>query len=150
MKTKKIPLKARKALANGNIREANAILGNYYTLNGIVIEGRRLGRTLGFPTANIKVNDNSPLFLMNGVYAVIVTHQNKEYKGMVNIGIRPTFEQHELSIEVNLFDFSDDIYGHELTLSFIDRIRDEIKFPDIEALKQQLKLDKKQILELLS
>lgn len=150
MKTKKIPLKARKALADGNIREATAILGNYYTLKGIVIEGRRLGRTLGFPTANIKVNDNSPLFLMNGVYAVIVTHQNKEYKGMVNIGIRPTFEQHELSIEVNLFDFSDDIYGQELTLSFIDRIRDEVKFPDVEALKRQLKLDKKKILELLS
>ncbi|MGA3012613.1 MAG: riboflavin kinase [Bacteroidales bacterium] len=150
MKTNKIPLKARKALANGNIREANAILGNYYTLKGVVVEGRKLGRILGFPTANIKVNDKSPVFLMNGVYAVIVNHQHSEYKGMVNIGIRPTFEQHELSIEVNLFDFSDDIYGHELTLSFIDRIRDEIKFPDVEALKQQLKLDKRKILELLS
>jgi riboflavin kinase/FMN adenylyltransferase len=149
MKTKKIPLQARKALANGNIREANSILGKYYTLEGVVVEGRKLGRILGFPTANIKVNDSMPLFLRNGVYAVIVKHENTEYKGMVNIGIRPTFEQHELSIEVNLFDFSEDIYGHELTLYFIDHIRDEVKFPDVEALKHQIKLDKQKVLELL-
>jgi riboflavin kinase/FMN adenylyltransferase len=69
---------------------------------------------------------------------------------MVNIGIRPTFEQHELTVEVNLFDFSDDLYGHELTLFFVDRIRDEMKFPDISALKQQISLDKKRIQELLT
>jgi riboflavin kinase/FMN adenylyltransferase len=69
---------------------------------------------------------------------------------MVNIGIRPTFEQHELTIEVNLFDFSDDIYGHDLTLYFVDRVRDEMKFPDLEALKNQITLDKQRISELLS
>ena len=149
MKTKKIPLKARKALAEGNIREANKLLGDYYSLKGTVIEGKRLGRTLGFPTANLKLNELSPLFLANGVYAVRIKYKTVIYNGMVNIGIRPTFEQHELTIEVNLFDFSDDLYGQDLTLFFIDRIRDEMKFPNIEALKHQISLDKKRIQELL-
>ncbi len=150
MKTKKIPLKARKALAEGNIREANVLLGDYYSLQGTVIEGRQMGRILGFPTANLKLNELSPLFLANGVYAVKIKHHTALYNGMANIGIRPTFEQHELTIEVNLFDFSDDLYGHVLTLFFIDRIRDEMKFPNLEALKHQISLDKNRIQELLS
>jgi riboflavin kinase/FMN adenylyltransferase len=150
MKTKKIPSKARKALAEGNIREANALLKDFYSLQGTVIEGRQMGRVLGFPTANLKLNQLSPLFLANGVYAVRVKHHTALYNGMANIGIRPTFEQHELTIEVNLFDFSDNIYGHNLTLFFVDRIRDEMKFPDPEALKYQISLDKKQIQELLT
>ncbi len=150
MKTKKIPLKARKALAEGNIREANVLLGDYYSLQGTVIEGRQMGRILGFPTANLKLNDLSPLFLANGVYAVKIKHHTRLYNGMVNIGIRPTFEQHELTIEVNLFDFSDDIYGHVLTLFFVDRIRDEMKFSNLKALKTQISLDKKRIQELLT
>jgi riboflavin kinase/FMN adenylyltransferase len=150
MKTKKIPLKVRKALAEGNIREANAILGDYYSLQGTVIEGSQLGRTLGFPTANLKLKEISPLFLANGVYAVRIQHHTGLYNGMVNIGIRPTFEQHELTIEVNLFDFSDDLYGQDLTLFFIDRIRDEMKFPNLEALKIQISLDKQRIQELLT
>jgi riboflavin kinase/FMN adenylyltransferase len=150
MKAKKIPLKARKALAEGNIRDANALLGDFYSIHGTVIEGRQMGRTLGFPTANLKLNQFSPLFLANGVYAVRIKHQTALYTGMANIGIRPTFEQHELTIEVNIFDFSQDIYGEDLTLLFIDRIRDEMKFSSLEALKQQISLDKKQILELLT
>jgi riboflavin kinase/FMN adenylyltransferase len=150
MKTKKIPLKVRKALAEGNIREANAILGDYYSLQGTVIEGSQLGRTLGFPTANLKLKEISPLFLANGVYAVRIQHHKRLYNGMVNIGIRPTFEQHELTIEVNLFDFSDDLYGYDLTLFFVDRIRDEMKFPNLEALKTQISLDKQRIQELLT
>jgi riboflavin kinase / FMN adenylyltransferase len=150
MKKKKIPLKARKALAEGNIREANQLLGDFYSIQGTVTEGRRLGRTLGFPTANLKLNEFSPLFLANGVYAVKIKHLTDFYNGMVNIGIRPTFEQHELTIEVNLFDFSDDLYGHDLTLFFVDRIRDEMKFPSLDALKHQISLDKEQIKNLLS
>lgn len=150
MRMKKIPLKARKALAEGNIREANAILGDYYSLQGTVIEGSQLGRTLGFPTANLKLKEISPLFLANGVYAVKIRHREKLYNGMVNIGIRPTFEQHELTVEVNLFDFSDDLYGQDLILFFIDRIRDEKKFPNAEALKTQISLDKQRIQELLT
>ena len=150
MKSKKIPLKARKALADGNIQKANAVLGDFYSIEGTVVEGRRVGRTLGFPTANLKQNEKTPLFLANGVYAVKIQHQSELYNGMANIGLRPTFEQHELTIEVNLFDFSDDLYGHSLTLFFIDRIRDEMKFPDINALKTQISLDKERIRELLA
>jgi riboflavin kinase/FMN adenylyltransferase len=150
MKVKKIPLKARKALAEGNIREATTLLGDYFTLQGTVIQGRQLGRTLGFPTANLKLNEFTPLFLANGVYAVKIKHKTALYNGMVNIGIRPTFEQHELTIEVNLFDFSDDIYGQDLVLYFVDRIRDEMKFPDLDALKHQISVDKKRISDLLT
>ena len=150
MRPKKIPLKARKALAEGNIREANALLGDYYSIQGTVIEGRQLGRILGFPTANLKLNEISPLFLANGVYAVRIKHHDALYSGMVNIGIRPTFEQHVLTIEVNLFDFSDDLYGQELTLFFVDRIRDEMKFPSPEALINQISLDKQRIIALLA
>ncbi len=146
---KQIPLEARKALAEGNIRKANKILGDSYSLTGTVVKGRQLGRTLGFPTANIKVNENSQSFLLNGVYAVRIKHQKSLYNGMVNIGMRPTFDQHELTIEVNLFDFSGDLYGHVLTLYFVDRIRDEMKFPGPDALKQQIIKDKQRILELL-
>ncbi|MCX6246354.1 MAG: hypothetical protein NTW10_01360 [Bacteroidetes bacterium] len=150
MKTKKIPLRARKALAEGNISLANTLLGELYSLKGTVIEGRQMGRVLGFPTANLRLNQRSPLFLANGVYAVRIQHDSVFYNGMANIGIRPTFEQHELTIEVNLFDFSDTIYGQILTLFFVDKIRDEMKFANLEALKQQISLDKKMIQELLT
>jgi riboflavin kinase/FMN adenylyltransferase len=150
MNMKQISVKARKALAEGNVRKANMILGDYYSLKGIVVMGRQVGRTLGFPTANIKINENLPLFLKNGVYAVKIKYQNVFYNGMVNIGIRPTFEQHELTIEVNLFDFSGDLYGKELVLFFVDYIRDEIKFPTLDALKQQIMIDKQRIQELLT
>jgi riboflavin kinase/FMN adenylyltransferase len=150
MKVKNIPLQARKALTEGKIQEANAILGESYSLKGTVVKGRQLGRILGFPTANLKVNKIPLLIIPNGVYAVRVKYQTTMYNGMVNIGIRPTIEQNELTIEANLFDFSGDLYGHELTLFFIERIRDEMKFPDLEALKQQIILDKTRILELLT
>ncbi len=150
MKVKNIPIKARKALAEGKIQEANAILHGYYSLIGTVVEGRQLGRTLGFPTANLKVNKIPPLIIPNGVYAVRIKYQTTMYNGMANIGIRPTFEQQELTIEVNLFDFSGNLYGHELTLFFIERIRDEMKFPDLDALKQQITNDRRRILELLT
>jgi riboflavin kinase / FMN adenylyltransferase len=149
MKTKKIPRKARAALAEGNIAEANAILGDLYSIQGIVVEGRKLGRTIGFPTANLKLNEHSPLFLANGVYAVKIKHQKALYKGMANIGIRPTFEQHVLTLEVNLFDFSGDLYGQKLTIYFVEKIRDEKKFPGVDELRQQITLDKNRITELL-
>jgi riboflavin kinase/FMN adenylyltransferase len=148
MKMKKIPLQARVALAKGEILEANKILGEYYSIQGTVVKGNQLGRTLGFPTANLQLKEVSPLFLANGVYAVKIKHENNLYDGMINIGIRPTLEQHELTIEVNLFDFNEDLYGQELTLFFIDRIRDEMKFPNLEALKHQIFLDKQNIIEL--
>ncbi|MCX6244537.1 MAG: hypothetical protein NTU98_07490 [Bacteroidetes bacterium] len=150
MKPKKIPSRVRTALAAGNIREANALLGNLYSIEGIVVLGRQVGRQIGFPTANLKLNDHFPLFLANGVYAVKVRHHKALYNGMANIGLRPTFEQHELTVEVNLFDFSEDIYGQELKVYFIEKIRDEKKFPGAEELKKQIALDKNRVMELLS
>ena len=150
MRSKKIPLKVRAALAAGNIREANALLGDLYSIQGIVVMGRQAGRTIGFPTANLKLNEQSPLFLANGVYAVKIKHLKVLYNGMANIGIRPTFEQHELTIEANLFDFSDDIYGEKLTLYFVEKIRDEKKFSGPEELKKQIALDKNRVMELLA
>ena len=150
MKPKKITLKVRTALGAGNIREANALLGDLYSVQGIVVAGRKLGRTIGFPTANLKLNERSPLFLANGVYAVRVKHQKTLYNGMANIGIRPTFEQHVLTVEVNLFDFDEDLYGQKLTLCFIEKIRDEKKFPGLEELKRQISHDKTRITELLA
>ena len=150
MRRKKIPLKVRNALALGNIREANRELGGIYSILGTVISGNRLGKTLGFPTANLKLIEHSPLFLANGVYAVKIKHQKTFYKGMANIGIRPTLEQHELTIEVNLFDFEDDLYGQKLTVYFIERIRDELKFLNLDELKFQIARDKEIILELFA
>jgi riboflavin kinase / FMN adenylyltransferase len=150
MKPKKISSKVRTALAAGNIREANSLLKSLYSIEGIVVLGRQVGRQIGFPTANLKLNERSPLFLANGVYAVKVRHQKAVYNGMANIGLRPTFEQHELTVEVNLFDFSEDIYGQELKVYFVEKIRDEKKFPGIDELKAQIAQDKGLVMELLS
>jgi len=150
VKIKQIPLKAKNALAVGNVLEANAILGDVFSLAGKVVAGRQVGRTLGFPTANLKLNDGSPFYLANGVYAVKIRYKSLFYNGMVNIGMRPTFNQNEITIEVNIFDFSDDLYGQDLILYFFDRLRDEMKFPNLEALKLQIILDKQRILELLT
>jgi riboflavin kinase/FMN adenylyltransferase len=125
MRNSKIPVKVRTALAEGNIRLANTFLREPYYLCGIVVRGQQLGRILGFPTANLKLNHHSPLFLANGIYAVKVTLHNSTYEGMANIGIRPTLAQHELTIEVNIFEFDGDIYGQEIVVHFIDRVRDE-------------------------
>jgi len=137
-------------LAAGNLQEANLILKQPYSIRGIVIMGRRLGRTLGFPTANLELKEDSPLFLANGVYAAKIAMNETFYDGMVNIGIRPTFDQHVLSIEVNIFNFSADVYGKCLQVFFIDRLRDEQKFPGLEELKQQLSLDRKKAEERLT
>ena len=111
MRTRQIPVKARVALAAGDLREAYSILNEHYSVCGTVVQGQQLGRVLGFPTANLKLNDRSPLFLANGVYAAKISLNRKFYNGMVNIGIRPTMEQHVLTVEANLFDFSGDLYG---------------------------------------
>ncbi|MCX6250299.1 MAG: hypothetical protein NTX61_06060 [Bacteroidetes bacterium] len=150
MSNKKISSKVRKALAEGKIKEANGFLGNAYSLRGIVVKGQQLGRVLGYPTANLNLHEESRLFLANGVYAVNITIDGKEYGGMANIGIRPTLDQHELTVEVNIFSFDGDIYGKEILLHFIERIRDEKKFGNLEELKDQLSRDKEHITELLS
>ncbi|MEI6310914.1 MAG: bifunctional riboflavin kinase/FAD synthetase [Bacteroidota bacterium] len=141
--------KIRKALNEGNVKEAAILLGHEYTLQGIIKKGKQLGRTIGFPTANINSPEESKLIPAFGVYAVKVQYKDLVYNGMMNIGKRPTVDGMNMTIEVNIFDFDKEIYGEELKIEFIDRIRDEVKFSDIEALKNQIILDKIQVLSIL-
>ena len=136
--------KIRNALENGDIEKANRFLGYQFTLHGKVVEGKQLGRTLGFPTANIEASDKHKIIPGYGVYAVKVEINGAEYKGMLNIGTRPTFNNNadNRSIEVNIFDFENDIYSKEISLKFVGKIRDEQRFGSIEMLVDQLKKDK--------
>lgn len=116
--------------------------------NAIVVEGHKIGRTLGFPTANLR-NTQQPLLLESGVYAATVLWEGKMYIGMANIGHRPSFNGTEKSIEVNIFDFSESIYGDEVQIDFLHKIRDEKKFSSKEELILQLQKDKEQVISLL-
>ena len=134
--------KIRKALDAGHIKTARAYLTHDFSLTGIVVKGDHLGRQIGFPTANIKVVDSHKLVPANGVYAVRVLVRDKECKGMLNIGVRPTIDGIEKTIEVHIIDFNEDVYGEELTILFDDWIREEQKFEGLDALKAQLEKDK--------
>lgn len=134
--------KIRNAIKNGDIFTANLFLGHQYSLRGVVVEGDKIGREIGFPTANIMVKETYKLIPGDGVYAVDVYVNNVEYKGMLNIGIRPTLDKHENVTEVNIFDFDQNIYGEEIVINFRKRIRDEVKFNDLSSLKNQLIKDK--------
>ena len=135
--------KIRNALRNGDIKTANSFLGMPFEINGFVEKGKQLGRTIGFPTANLKIVDDIKIIPGNGVYAVeIVLQKNTHFIGMLNIGIRPTVSnENNISIEVNIFDFQEDIYDQEISIKLITRIRDEQKFDSLEDLKTQLKKD---------
>lgn len=135
----------RKALEAGDIELANGMLGYKYGLHGVVVAGNRNGRTIGFPTANIRLYEPLKLVPARGVYAVDVQVLGKEYRGMCNIGVRPTVGGGSPTIETHILDFDEDIYGLPLKLHFIRRIRDERKFPSLEALREQLILDKLEI-----
>jgi riboflavin kinase/FMN adenylyltransferase len=140
----------RKAIESGNIELANQFLGYSFFISGKVSEGKKLGRTIGFPTANISISDVNKIIPKNGVYAVKVEIKNKLFNGMLNIGINPTVSTTlQLKMEVHLFDFNQQVYGEEIKVYFIYRVRDEQKFSDIEALKNQLELDKQHIMSLL-
>ena len=142
--------KIRNALLEGNIKLANQYLGYNYTINGIVIKGNQLGRTIGFPTANIEIKEDYKLIPLNGVYIVKALINNQIVFGMMNIGTKPTVGGTSQSIEVHLFDFNDDIYDKTIEISFLERIRDEQKFESIEFLKKQLSDDKLQSLKFIS
>jgi riboflavin kinase/FMN adenylyltransferase len=144
--------KIRNALQNGEIEKANHYLGYHFTLHGTVVEGKQLGRKLGFPTANIEASDKNKIIPGYGVYAVKVELNGADYNGMLNIGTRPTFNNNadNRSIEVNIFDFEGDIYGKEITLKFIGKIRDEKKFETMEMLVYQLEKDKIEALLILA
>ena len=136
--------KIRTQLLEGNISTANELLGYDYFFSGNVITGKQLGRTIGFPTANLAINIESKLIPGNGVYAVTVQIENDKtiFNGMMNIGVRPTFEKTERTIEVNIFDFDSPIYDKQLTVHIKARLRDEIKFDGIDSLKNQLNRDR--------
>jgi len=133
----------RKALEEGDVKGAADMLGYRYSLTGVVVAGNRLGRTIGFPTANLKLYDPLKMVPRNGVYAVEAQVLGCTYKGMCNIGVRPTVGVgSEPSIETNIFDFDQDIYGLDLKVTFKEKIRDEQKFPSLQALAGQLAKDK--------
>ncbi len=134
--------KIREALLLGNIDVAEKYLGHPYTFSGRVVEGKKLGRTIGFPTANILVDNEHKLIPANAVYAVAVKIKNVFFKGMMNIGTRPTVNGQNRSIEVNIFNFDEDIYGKTLQIILIKKIRNEIKFAGLEELKTQLFKDR--------
>ena len=134
--------KIRDAIANGTMAVANEYLGYDYLLSGKIIEGKQLGRTIGFPTANIKIEENYKLIPKNGVYIVKSIIQENTVFGIMNIGLNPTVNGEDLSIEVHFLDFDMAIYNTEISVSVINRIRDEQKFTSIDLLKAQIQKDK--------
>jgi riboflavin kinase/FMN adenylyltransferase len=141
--------KIRNFLNNGDIINANRFLGYFYPLTGRVVKGNQLGRTIGFPTANIEVIETEKLIPSDGVYAVIVHINQKSYKGMMNIGFRPTINGQHKTLEVNILDFNEDIYTKKIVLKFVQKIRNELKFASINDLKHQLSLDKQIVNDVL-
>lgn len=135
--------KIRMELLDGNIAQANAMLGYEYEMTGAVVAGNRLGRTIGFPTANMQLYEPLKLVPGNGVYCVEVEVLGAKYKGMCNIGNRPTVGGVTRTIETHILDFDQDIYGLPITLRFERRIRDERKFASLEELRKQLEQDSK-------
>ena len=132
----------RESLAGGFVENANAMLGYEYTLTGAVVAGNRLGRTIGFPTANMQLYEPLKLVPGNGVYSVEAEVLGVRFKGMCNIGVRPTVNGTGRTIETHILDFDQDIYGLPLTLRFLRRIRDERKFGSLDQLREQLLLDR--------
>ena len=132
----------RKELVDGNVEKAFDMLSRPYMLSGKVIDGKKLGRTIGFPTANLEINQQK-VIPKKGVYYTNVKINEKIFKGITSVGNNPTVNGQELTVETYILDFSNDIYGKEINIYFIDRIRDEIKFNNINELIEQLKKDKK-------
>lgn len=144
--------KIRNALAQGNVKSANRLLGYPYSVTAEVVRGNEIGRTIGFPTANLELPKEYMLFNRGGVYACLVDYNGLTYKAMANIGHRPTIgdrAEGDMLIEVNLFDFDGDLYGKSITVRFIDRIRDEVKFEGLPELKAQLERDRERAKEIL-
>jgi riboflavin kinase/FMN adenylyltransferase len=136
--------KIRNAILDGDITKANEYLGEKFELTGTIVHGQAIGKTIGFPTANIQVNSALKLIPGNGVYAVDVRVKDSHYFGMLNIGNRPTINENaDRTIEVHILDFSGEIYAEEITVKFIDKLRDEKQFIDLQELQNQLKEDEK-------
>ena len=141
--------KIRKALLDGNIKIADEYLGRPYSIHGKVIRGDQIGRTIDFPTANIEVIFKHKLIPAEGIYAVKVVLGKSRYNGMLNIGYRPTFGGTQKRMEVHIFEFNKEIYDQEITIEFYSKLRSEIKFQNVGALKAQLSEDKASAMEIL-
>ena len=134
----------RRALQDeGDMKQAASFLERFYILNGTVVHGDKRGKTIGYPTANIQVHNSRKIIPKRGVYAVWVRVDGGYHAGMMNIGIRPTFEGDAETLEVNIFDFNSDIYGKDIQIQFVERLRDEVSFNGLEELKYQLADDKR-------
>jgi riboflavin kinase/FMN adenylyltransferase len=142
--------KIRNALLSGDIKTANRLMGHEFTLNGKVIDGEKVGRQLGFPTANISVAESYKLIPATGIYAVLVKVEDVIYQGMLYIGNRPVFQGKQLSIEVNIFDFDQSIYNHHISVMLKDRIRDDMQFKNSDELKKKMEEDKLIAVKILS
>ncbi|MEX1192107.1 MAG: bifunctional riboflavin kinase/FAD synthetase [Brumimicrobium sp.] len=139
--------KIRKAISSGDIETANEFLGESFEIGGKVVHGKALGRSIGYPTANLEIENDIKLIPKNGVYAVRVELENKsEFFGLLNIGTNPTVDNsNKITIEVYILDFNKDIYGEQVTLKLLKRIRDEVKYDDLKALKSQISKDEKMV-----
>ena len=140
----------RNLLIQGNVERANAMLGYSYSLHGAVVAGNRMGRTIGFPTANMQLYEPLKLVPGNGVYAVEAEVLGRSYIGMCNIGTRPTVGGTVRTIETHILDFDEEIYGLPMTVRFRERIRDERKFPSLDALREQLLVDNSKIIAIFA
>jgi len=142
--------KIRTALKDGNLKTANNYLGYHYMLNGTVVSGKKLGGTIGFPTANIEIKEPYKLIPKTGVYIIRTYINTILYTGMMNIGFNPTVLGKHQTIEAHLFDFNEDLYGKEITIEFIYFLREEHKFESVEELVIQLNIDKENAISYLS
>ena len=134
--------KVRSAIEKGNIHLVNDYCGHFYEFSGEVVRGNGIGKTIGTPTANIKLNSNEKIIPLDGVYAVICQIKDANYKGIMNIGFKPTVDEgQKRTVEIHLFDYEKDIYGQELRTKVIERIRDEVKFNSLKELKSQILKD---------
>lgn len=139
----------RNALLHGQIEEANKLLGYAFFFTGQVVHGNKIGRTIGYPTANLKSNTDEKITLGDGIYAVYVTVVEKKYKGMLSIGFRPTVDGKKRVTEVNIFDFDEEIYDQTIKVEIKKHLRQEVKFNSLDELKQQLHTDKENSLKCL-
>lgn len=133
--------KIRRAILEGEFSKVNSYISCNFSIKGRVVYGNNIGKSIGFPTANLDIQHKYKILPKNGVYAVKVFIEKKQYFGMLNLGRRPSVLDDTFTIEVHIFDFSDNIYNLELKIEFVQRIRDEKKFADLEKLKSQLKID---------
>ena len=141
--------KIRNSIIQGNIKKAKSYLGYDLSLKGRIVKGNEIGRTIGFPTANLEIEEDYKLIPKNGVYLISTILEKQIFFGMMNIGVKPTLEIEKESIEVNLFDWGKDIYGEFIEVFILDYIRDETKFDSLIDLTDQIKIDKKTCLKLI-